>query len=332
MSELIGIVDVEEPPAQPTGVHVFREQIVPRLIADSSIDTVKIEESGPPDIPLGRTIHQLGDSADFADKAEELGVDKLFLFCQDRLRYDPDRYSFQSIPYVHDIFPATTSYGEDASLARDVFQAMSRRWVYNIAKLDHIITPRYWVGQQVQARTSFNGSVYCVSQGVDHLPEPPDGIAESERDIDVLYIGTLQPRKNPRTVRENFRKWTRKGYTTTAVVPEGTDITATSVHHNVGRNQLAGIYASSSLIFRPSYLEGWGRPTFEAFRYGTVPLVDDLDKGLERGSMPVIPEINPGKKIDTTRRRNAIDLSESYNWEDKASNLADILRNVDRGD
>ena len=160
----------------------------------------------------------------------------------------------------------------------------------------------------------------------------PDGLPSSLKDMNyVLFVSTIEPRKNHRTV---YEAWChalltgtidprtsrlvfvgRQGWLTGDLVHEistnpltrDTIITLT----NVSDSQLAALYRGASFTILPSFYEGFGLPLAEALGHGKVCLTSGAG---------ALAEIAADLRID-------IDPRDTLRW---ATNMAELLNDPDR--
>lgn len=124
---------------------------------------------------------------------------------------------------------------------------------------------------------------------VDSTVERPPGLPERY----VLFVGTVEPRKNLPTLLAAFETWhgTRAGGSASLVLCGGTgwktDDLAPRIEaaraagwlHHLGylpEAQLAGLYRDALWVALPSLYEGFGLPAVEAMAWGVPLLLSDI--------------------------------------------------------
>ncbi len=127
----------------------------------------------------------------------------------------------------------------------------------------------------------------------DGHPDPPPGLPSSY----VLFVSTLEPRKNVVGVLEAFAIAVDRGYSGHLVLVgrwgwrtqnirqalKFSRVKDRIVHLDyVERHQLAGLYAKADAFLFPSWLEGFGLPLLEAMACGTPVVTSD------RSAMPEV--------------------------------------------
>ncbi|HXY18125.1 MAG TPA: glycosyltransferase family 1 protein [Candidatus Nitrosopolaris sp.] len=190
---------------------------------------------------------------------------------------------------------------------------------------------------------------------VEPIP-PPKPIAPKKR-ISlpakfILFIGTIEPRKNIGGLVEAYRRLPEKLRTNYALViaggqgwdsddvtshikrlqADGCDVVMTGYVDNAAR---AALYGKASLVALPSFYEGFGMPVLEAMSYGVPLVVSDLPVLREMVGSAVI-YFNPSSvdsikdalvKIltDDKLRENQVKkfpgLLKRYSWQTMAADL-----------
>lgn len=103
----------------------------------------------------------------------------------------------------------------------------------------------------------------------------------------VLYVGTIEPRKNVPLVVEVARELRRRSCTTpvTIVGKQGwgdfdvataiSDVPGVQYHGYVDERRLRALYRRAAVFLYPSAVEGFGLPVLEAMSQGALPLVSE---------------------------------------------------------
>ena len=138
--------------------------------------------------------------------------------------------------------------------------------------------------------------IRVVPNGVDLEPATDDGVARARARIGigdrpyVLWVGTIQPRKNVGVLLEAFRRAVGDGVPHALVlvgaqgwgpdhlpVAAGGDDSGWLVRPGpVGAPDLRGLYAGADMLALPSLHEGFGLPALEAMAQGTPALLSDI--------------------------------------------------------
>ncbi|MCK5377791.1 MAG: glycosyltransferase family 4 protein [Acidobacteria bacterium] len=186
--------------------------------------------------------------------------------------------------------------------------------------------------------------------GKDH-PAPPSGLPSSY----VLFVSTLEPRKNVVGILEAFAIAVDRGYSGHLVLVgrwgwrtenirktlETSPAKDRIIHLDyVERRQLAGLYREADAFLFPSWLEGFGLPLLEAMACGTPVVtsnrsampevagsaalcVDPADPSAIASALMDMLE-NPDHKralSEAGRRRAAL-----FSWDEAAAATAQVLR------
>lgn len=255
------------------GLQKFESQIAPYLL-ENGFEAIYHNHNNPTSwsYPFSQTVEIWKASKKLKKEAES--YDQIFLPAQNRLTVNPENLDAQIVPYVHDIYPYTAHlYRENQStfkyIIRMVQSAIGQEYMDNLVKLDKVIVSSARTKRDLKTRTSFKGDIEVVHQGVaGGLNEKP---STDNRDIDLLYVGTLRTRKNPELVRKVFEKAHSKGYNVVSVNYEELDLPGKH-YTDVSEEKLRGIYRRTKYYLHPAFIEGFGRGAVEAQRYGAVPL------------------------------------------------------------
>jgi glycosyltransferase involved in cell wall biosynthesis len=154
-------------------------------------------------------------------------------------------------------------------------------------RMSRIFAPSEFVKQRISERLGIK-NVIVTPNGVDHSVFHP-GAHRVLLDVPmcyVLFVGTLQPRKNLNRLLETWDRVKHKFRTTWLIIvgipgrvfkPVNLPRSLERVRFlgNVDDNTLAGLYACASLFVLPSKEEGFGLPALEAMACGAPVLVSD---------------------------------------------------------
>ena len=173
---------------------------------------------------------------------------------------------------------------------------------------------------------------FPLGSDLPHADAVPDGFPYSLKDMNyILFVSTIEPRKNHRTVYEAWCHALLKGTIdprTSRLVFVGRQgwLTGDLVHEistnpltrdtiitlaNVSDSQLASLYRGASFTILPSLYEGFGLPLAEALGHGKVCLTSGAG---------ALAEIGADFRID-------IDPRDTLGW---ATKMAELLNDPDR--
>ncbi len=171
----------------------------------------------------------------------------------------------------------------------------------------------------------------------------------------ILFVGTLQPRKNLERLIEAFAKLKREDLDLVIVGKKGwmfEDIlnapkkfgVTDSVHflHNVTDEDLPSFYRFAEIFVLPSLYEGFGLPVLEAMKYGCPVITSDISSLPEAGgdaALYVDPKdtddiVLKMRKLleDENLRKDLITKGtkqvEKFSWEKSASETLKVLEEV----
>ena len=166
----------------------------------------------------------------------------------------------------------------------------------------------------------------------------------------VLWVGTIEPRKNVPALVQAFASLGRKDVDLVLVGPSGwnEDLGATLAPiaqrvrtlGSVGRKELTALYAGATLFCFPSLLEGFGLPVLEAMSQGTAVVTsrgtstEELAGGagvvVDPRDVPALAQaIERLLDDDDERGRLASagrERAETFTWERTAHGLAQVYR------
>jgi glycosyltransferase involved in cell wall biosynthesis len=192
---------------------------------------------------------------------------------------------------------------------------------------DTLLTPSEAVRCELIERGIAPGRVLAVHHGPGHLAamgEPPAGTPPRY----VLFVGTLEPRKNLPLLLAAWRLLRARGTAPPPLVlAGGLGWSADQLRHEVdaataegwlhalgyvGPQELAGLYRRAQALALPSLYEGFGLPVVEALAAGTPLLLADL---------PVLREVGGDAALYAP-------LDDPEGWADQAHRLLtdDALR------
>lgn len=180
---------------------------------------------------------------------------------------------------IHDLSPL-----EHPEWFKSSFAAWYRLFLPILIKRVLVIfTPSNYVKQKVTRRFGVR-NVLVTSNGVDTSRFHPNAKQDTHKlpNKFILFVGSLQPRKNLQAILEAWQKIRNDFPDTWLVIAGDTEIIFAATHvpkmeraislGYVNENDLAGIYAKATLFVLPSFDEGFGLPALEAMACG-VPVI-----------------------------------------------------------
>ena len=203
--------------------------------------------------------------------------------------------------------------------------------------------------------------IHVIHEGVDQsFAEPPPAGTALPREIParyLLFVSTLEPRKNVIGLLDAFARATRRGYpgdlvlvgrwgwrTEAAQRALADSPVCSRIHHldYLERDVLKAVLGGAEALVFPSWLEGFGLPVVEAMAAGTPVITSRISSLPEVGGDAVLycdpadPETladavlrlagEPGlrERLVAAGRARAM----AFRWEDAAQATATVLRRV----
>jgi glycosyltransferase involved in cell wall biosynthesis len=175
-----------------------------------------------------------------------------------------------------------------------------------VERADHILTDSHWTRDDVIAHLDVSPErVTTVHLAANSVYRPITDQQEVRRAAAsfglpsefIIFVGTLEPRKNLPTLLQALRKLRdsgygihlavvgHKGWLFDRVYSTLTELSLADCVHfleNVSNEDLARLYNAARCLTLPSYYEGFGLPPLEAMACGTPVVVSD------RSSLPEI--------------------------------------------
>jgi len=213
---------------------------------------------------------------------------------------------------VHDVAPLL--YPETFTPRGRRFHRQGLRAAARRANL--VITGSQAAADELAAYTSIPPDrVRVVPNGVDAAPAPPDAVAETvaRRGLAgapyVLCVGSLEPRKNLRTLVSAFARMPDVDRVRLALVGPtgwlGRDLVDAGDRERLGDRlrwlgfvddaDLRALYAGARIFAFPSLHEGFGLPVLEAMVQGTAVVCADIPalREVSAGAARLVPPQDP---------------------------------------
>ena len=194
---------------------------------------------------------------------------------------------------------------------------------------------------------------------------PEDVVKETRRlklpDSYILYVGTIEPRKNLTTLIEAYRSLLMAGHITADLVLAGTlafghepllaRIAAPELRGRVhvlgfvAEDDLPWVYRGARVFVYPSLLEGFGFPPLEAMACG-VPVISTLGSSLQENlqdAAQLVPPDDPvalalalrrlvhDENLREQRRRLGLERAARFRWENTARQVLECYRELAAG-
>jgi alpha-1,3-rhamnosyl/mannosyltransferase len=233
--------------------------------------------------------------------------------------------------------------GRDRLLFRTLVPRSARR-------ADRVLTGSEWTKRELVERYGLPpNKVIVTPYGVDPLfrPEGP----RPERAPYLLFVGAIQPRKDPVTAVEALARLDgdltlvlvgpEKGggaAVEQAVVRAGLERRVETLGH-VERGELAALYRGAACLVFPSWYEGFGLPVLEAMASGT-PVVASNAGALPEVTGDAAVLVEPGDPASLADgisealadRRTLVvaglDRATRFSWAECARRTVDVYRNL----
>ncbi len=171
----------------------------------------------------------------------------------------------------------------------------------------------------------------------------------------MLFVGTLQPRKNVVRLIEAFAKQDNKNIDLVIVGKKGwnyEEILQTPnrlgindrVHflHNVSNEDLPAFYKHAECFVLPSLYEGFGLPVLEAMKYGCPVITSDVSSLPEAGGDAALycdpedtesicskmTELLKDKKLQEKLVKKGYEHVKKFSWEKSAKDVLSVLKQI----
>lgn len=175
----------------------------------------------------------------------------------------------------------------------------------------------------------------------------------------ILFVGTLQPRKNVAKLIEAFAKVNDKKIKLIVVGKKGwlwEEILASPEKYNVtdrvkfldfvGDEDLPGLYKNATCFILPSLYEGFGLPVLEAMKYGCPVLISNVSSLPEVGGDAAIyfdpadtdeitkalESVISDEGLRTTMIEKGYNQVKKFSWERTARKTLDVLQELAKKD
>lgn len=257
---------------------------------------------------------------------------------------------FATVIYVHDV-NAERGYSSDAYRRLKSFVVPR-----TIEYADMIVTvSEFSKSEIIDVYDIAPSGVQVVPNGVDELfrSDTPGSSMDLPNEY-ILYVGAMNPRKNPSGVLEAFRALkteTTLPHQLVIIGPDNNRLFEDFEIQNsdevvtpgyVSKDELKYAYENASLFVFPSLYEGFGLPPLEAMACGTPVVASNtgaLPEVLGDAAYYINPE-NPREIADGMRQvltdnglgaelvEEGAEHVQRYSWESAAADLLEIFRRV----
>lgn len=203
----------------------------------------------------------------------------------------PKRGPFKKVVTVHDLveFEPEFANSEFMQQARKNFSKMLFEH-----KPDHIICISDFTQQKIREHfPHLKVPVTRIYHGADHCPARDPARPRLRPNPYLLFVGTLEKRKNPMALIEAFEIFKAKNTAANLELvlagglgPDGqhllerirTSPVASSIFHRHGitRTELESLYQHAEAFVLPTLYEGFGFPVLEAMRMGTPVITSNF--------------------------------------------------------
>jgi len=249
----------------------------------------------------------------------------LVILSQELMLFDPNDVDAKVIAYVHDIGPSVTGF---FPISMDI---LTRRYINRIKQCSIVICASKATRDDLRYRIGFTGNTHVIYQGINY--EDTNGV---NNDIDILYVGSFQPRKDPSLIKESFNMATDNGYRCVAVNYQKIDVSG-EVYVDISEQELQTLLGQTRYYLHPSRFEGFGRGPVEAQAHGAIPLAKDIPinneiLGTKGKAWKSIDSSSPNQILDfiqlplTKDEKQAAKRNASkYTWQKMKSQLTQVL-------
>jgi len=232
--------------------------------------------------------------------------------------FSPAHYAprFSLCPTVVTIHDLSYFYFPQEFLKKDLYKL--KRWTnYSVRKAKNIITVskttkkdlvKYYPNTDSKIQVIYNG----MEREEDENNTPSTNFKSLENQKYVLYVGTLQPRKNIVTLIRAFRIFHsthpefklviagKRGWLFNLIFKEAQDLYVNEhiiFPGYVSNDELVTLYRSAFCFVLPSLYEGFGIPILESMSYG-CPVIASFNSSLPEVGGDACLYINPHKPED----------------------------------
>lgn len=154
---------------------------------------------------------------------------------------------------------------------------------HSIKNADIIFVPSKTTKNDIEKLYNPKAKIHAIPLGADHI-KPATKISKNNQPY-ILYLGTIEPRKNLEILIEAFDEIKQLlniphklilaghiGWKSKNIVNKAKKTPDVILKNFVDEEQKANLYANASMFIYPSTYEGFGLPPQEAMAYGT-PLI-----------------------------------------------------------
>ncbi|MEI6040024.1 MAG: glycosyltransferase family 1 protein [Candidatus Berkelbacteria bacterium] len=197
--------------------------------------------------------------------------------------------------------------------------------------------------------------IEIVGPGLTQFPEKGKLPSNLKSKSYILFVGTLEPRKNLKGLVQAYRLLSEdlrekyplvivgaKGWNTAFELEEIKETKGVNWLGYVSDADLGELYRQAAIFAYPSLYEGFGLPVIEAQQYGVPVLtsnISSLPEAVGDGGVQIDPlDINSiarglqrlleDKELAQSLGQKALEHAKKYSWEVSAQKILDILKEV----
>lgn len=223
-----------------------------------------------------------------------------------------------------------------------------------IKRADRIITvSEYSKNEILTYYPQASGKIESIPLGILPYFKP---LEKTQKKNQILYVGTLQKRKNFTTVIEVFEQLQLQDYTliivgnfisnfvlddaTLALLDKAKKNPNIKILQKVSKEELVFLYSTSKIFFFPSLYEGFGLPILEAMACGTpvicsdIPALKEIGQDLPLYSHPTnkeefkknILKLLADETLQKSLSQQGIIHAQKFSWEKAVEKHLSILK------
>jgi len=276
--------------------------------------------------------------------------------------FNPTHYAplFLNCPLVISILDVSYKYFPELFKKKDLYK-LSLWGKYSVKKAASIVTISNSSKDDIMKEYGVvSRKIHIISVGIKEIIENKMSKEEFIHKYKlsnsfVLFVGTLQPRKNVVRLIEAFAKQDNKNIDLVIVGKKGwnyEEILQTPnrlgindrVHflHNVSNEDLPAFYKHAECFVLPSLYEGFGLPVLEAMKYGCPVITSDVSSLPEAGGDAALycdpediesicskmTELLKDEKLQEKLVKRGYEHVKKFSWEKSAKEVLSVLKQI----